>query len=99
MANITAHLNVTQSWVSAGASDTCTISDIDQSLRGGVQVELDGLALDGLTAVVTTSSGAEKTVTFAASTGEYALVGEGFSIASIVLSGASAGTRNVRFSQ
>lgn len=99
MANITAHLNITRSWVSAGTSDTCTITDIDQTLRGGVQVELDGLALDGLTAVVTTSSGAEKTITFAVGTGEYSLVGEGFSIASIVLSGASAGTRNVRFSQ
>lgn len=99
MANITAHLNVTSSWVSAGISDTCTISDIDQSLRNGVQVELSGLVLDGLTAVVTMLSGATKTITFAANTGQYALVGEGFSIASIVLSGASAGTRNVRFSQ
>lgn len=99
MANITAHLNIETSWTSAGIADTVTITDIDQTLRNGVQIELAGFDLEDCIIVATTETGATKTVTPVDGTGQIGLIGEGFSITQIVLSNVTAGTRNIRFSQ
>jgi len=96
MANLTARLNQTVEWTCAGTSDVLTCSDISQQVRGGVQIETE---FDMTTVTVTLPSGATKAVTIATADKNVALVGKDFSMSAISITGISAGTYTVRFSQ
>lgn len=96
MANITARLNQTVEWTCAGTSDVLTCSDISQQIKGGVQIETE---FDMATVTVTLPSGATKAVTIATADKNVALVGKDFSMSAISITGISAGTYTVRFSQ
>lgn len=96
MANLTAKLNQTTEWTCAGTSDVLTCSDISQQVRGGVQIETE---FDMTTVTVTLPSGATKAVAIATEDKNIALVGKDFSMASITITGITAGTYTVRFSQ
>jgi hypothetical protein len=99
MADIQATLNQLVSWVSTGTGDTLTCDNINPNLRHGVQIDADGITLESATITVTTTAGATKVVAAPSGAGESVLVGEGFSITKIVLSGVAAGTYPVRFSR
>jgi hypothetical protein len=96
MASLTAKLNQTVEWTCAGTSDVLTCSDISQPVRGGVQIETE---FDMTTVTVTLPSGVTKAVPIAAEDKNIALVGKDFSMASISITGITAGTYTVRFSQ
>lgn len=96
MANLTARLNQTVEWTCAGTSDVLTCSDISQQIKGGVQIETE---FDMTTVTVTLPSGATKAVTIATADKNVALVGKDFSMSAIAITGISAGTYTVRFSQ
>ena len=99
MADTIAKLNVTTSWVSTGAGDTLTCQDISPSIRNGVQIDADGFDLATATINATTKTGATKTANAPTGAGETCLVGQGYSMVKIVLSGIAAGTYPVTFSQ
>lgn len=99
MADTKARVNQTTPWTTTGTSDTITCDDIAPGMRNGVQVDIDGVAISTTTIVVTTRGGAEVTPSVASIVGESVLVGQGYSISKIVISGVAAGTRNVTFSQ
>jgi hypothetical protein len=99
MADTIAKLNVTTSWVSTGTSDTITCQDVSPLIRNGVQIDADGFDLATATINVTTRTGAVKTANAPTGAGETCLVGQGFSIQKIVISGIAAGTYPVTFSQ
>lgn len=99
MADTTAKLNQTVAWTSTGTSDTLTCSDISPSIRNGVQLDADSITIESATVTVTLKTGVTKVVTVETGSGETCLIGEGFSMQKIVLSGVAAGTYNVTFSQ
>lgn len=99
MANTAATTNVAATWVCGGSSDTLTCAVCDQQSRAGVQIEANGFNLEDATVTVTAENGAAKVVTAPADSGEIALFGSGFSIASIQISGVTAGTYVVTFRQ
>ncbi len=99
MADLTARLNTVYSWTSAGVGDKLICQNISPGLRTGVQVEINGVNLDTATIVCFGETGAQKTVASVAQIEEIALIGEGFSISRIEISGVAAGTYSIKFSQ
>ncbi len=99
MADTQARVNQTVSWSPASTADTITCSDIAPQVRSGVQIEADGFNLETATITATAKSGATKSVTVEAGSGEIIVVGEGFSLTKIQISGITGGPYNVRFSQ
>jgi hypothetical protein len=99
MVDTVARVNQTVAWISTGTGDTLTCSDIAPQLRGGVQIDADGITLESATITVTTKAGVTHVAVAPSGSGETCLVGQGFSISKIVLSGVSAGTYNVTFGQ
>jgi hypothetical protein len=98
MADLTVKLNQTTEWTCAGTSDVLTCSDLSQALRGGVQCETE-FDMSGATVTITLPSVITKTVTVASDDDNAALIGDGFSLASIAMTNIAAGTYTVRFSQ
>lgn len=99
MANTNAKINTTVAWTSTGTGDTLTCTDVSWVLRNGVQIDADGITLENATITATTKTGVTKVANAPTGAGETCLVGQGFSITSVVLSGVAAGTYNVTFSQ
>lgn len=99
MANTSATTNVAKTWVCGGSGDTLTCASCDQQSRAGVQIEANGFNLEDATITVAAENGAAKIVVAPTDSGEIALFGSGFSIASIQISGVAAGTYAVTFRQ
>lgn len=99
MVDTVARVNQTVAWTSTGTGDTLTCSDIFPEIRNGVQIDADGITLESATLTVTTKTGVTHVAAAPAGSGETCLVGQGFAISKIVLSGVAAGTHNVTFGQ
>lgn len=99
MANTTAFVNKQCTWISTGTGDTLTCDDINGNRQSGVEIDSDSIAFENATITVTTKAGASKVVAAPASAGKSVLVGEGFAVSKIVISGMAAGTYIVHFTQ
>lgn len=98
MADQIAKLNQLVSWTPAATEDTLTCSDISPGIRSGIQIDVDGFDLSSATVTAVNSVGG----TIALSTtgmGKTAILGEGFAVSSIVITGLAAGTYPVRIGQ
>lgn len=87
------------SWKPTGTSDTLDCYTFDLGHYGGYQIDADGFNVEAATIVVTTRSGAQKTVAPVAGTGEAGLIAEGFGVSRIVISGIAAGTYPITISK
>lgn len=99
MADTAAKLNQVTEWSPASDTDTITCYDISQQVRNGVQIDVSGFDLVDATVTYVNLVGAESTLTVAADAVASGLAGEGYSMASISITGIAAGTYTVRFGQ
>ena len=99
MADTEAFINTEVTWLCGGESDTLTCNDVSAQIRDGVQIDANGFNLEDATITITMKNGAEKVPEIAAGTGETVIVGFRFSMSAVSISGVSAGTHVVTFSQ
>jgi len=99
MANTDAFINTEVTWVCGGESDTLTCNDVSAQIRDGVQIDSNGFDLEDATITITMQNGAQKQPEIAAGTGETVIVGFRFSMSAVSISGVTAGTYTVTFSQ
>ena len=100
MADTIAVVNLLRFWQPASDTDTLTCSGFDLSKNGGIQIESSGFNMEDATITAKGETGASKVVEAASGVGEICLIGsEGFSIASIQITGIAAGMYSVKFTQ
>lgn len=91
MANVIAELGIRTAWVSAGVGDTFTVN-LDASRRLGVQIASSGFLLDAAVIKVLGQGSTDlKTVAAVTGAGSLELVGEGFKLSQVQISGIPAG--------
>lgn len=98
MADQVAKLNQLVSWTPAATEDTLTCSDISPGIRSGIQIDVDGFDLADAAVTAINSVGASITLS-TTGMGKTAILGEGFALSSIIISGLAAGTYPVRIGQ